>query len=213
MQLSDDLEREMMNERGPNEFPAGVLKNGDRVEVVPGELMGADFPIYHMVIRRGNKTIRKALKTLFDDVEKRFDDINKFFDDAEKDESGKIDEVGVGLAIGRWEALNWVLGEEWDRSLVDVVSVSSSRDQEAIRQAYMEFWDKVWYNRSRYRIWQEKIRAGSKKDLGYHGRLKREKLYGKKNLSWGDFEWGILQGRLSGLSWVGGTDWQESLDT
>lgn len=97
-----------------------------------------------------------------------------------------------------------------------------------ILQAEDEFVTKVWYNR--HQIRQEKIDEGTIKiieDIDFKPETaqdtitksiwngakksarKAEKRFGKKNLSWDDFEWGMLNGKLSALRWMLGEEWDE----
>lgn len=92
-----------------------------------------------------------------------------------------------------------------------------SRTEEEIVEAIDEFFDKVWYDR--HQGLKYNIDNGLEKvdpDI-WKGALKAakrvERKYGKRNLGpWSDFEWGMINGKLSALRWVLGDDW-DMLDT
>ena len=96
-----------------------------------------------------------------------------------------------------------------------------------------ELIDKVWYNRHwnrRIAIEEGRTQIVEKETFPvkdhatrpiqrdiWEGALKAakkvEKKYGVKNLGpWDDFEWGMLNGKLSALRWVLGDEW-DMLDT
>ena len=133
--------------------------------------------------------------------------------------------------INLTEALYRFHPEFVNESMIEEEWIEEPRKLTDIIQMIGELIDKVWYNR--HMNWLYKIKLGEHKIVEnsstgkyepnttphyiYEGARKSakkvEKQYGIKNLGpWDDFEWGMLNGKLSALRWVLGDEW-DSLDT
>jgi hypothetical protein len=87
-----------------------------------------------------------------------------------------------------------------------------------ILEAEQEYFDKIWYVRKL--ILEEKIEAGEHEPLSpdladrMHAAMRAvEERYGRENVGpWDDWGWGFVNGKLSALRWVLGSEWDD-LDT
>lgn len=91
------------------------------------------------------------------------------------------------------------------------------RELEEIMQWSEEFYEKIWFDRHlswRYSVEKNGELVDSKIWDGANKAAKRViEEYGEENLGpYSDFEWGMLNGKLSALRWVLGMEW-DMLDT
>jgi hypothetical protein len=131
------------------------------------------------------------------------------------------------------EALRRVKPEEFADLVIEHQWIEEPRRLTEILNAIEDLTTKVWYNRHqnlRYKIQTGKTKIVEKETFPakdhsrrpiqrdvWEGALKAaanvETKYGLKNLGpWDDFEWGMLNGKLSALRWTLGDEW-DMLDT
>jgi hypothetical protein len=131
------------------------------------------------------------------------------------------------------EALRRVQPEHFADLMIEHQWIEEPRRLTEILNAIDELTTKVWYNR--HQVTRQNIQRGKTKIVEketfpvkdhsrrpiqrdiWEGALKSaakvEKKYGLNNLGpWDDFEWGMLNGKLSALRWSLGEDW-DMLDT
>jgi uncharacterized protein with von Willebrand factor type A (vWA) domain len=109
--------------------------------------------------------------------------------------------------------------QEFKEELLSQITrgLETPRSESEILAAVDELFDKVWYNRH----WNLRIEIEQGKEAvdpkvwktALAAARKIEKRYGKRALGpWNDFEWGMINGKLSALRWVLGDEW-DFLDT
>lgn len=118
--------------------------------------------------------------------------------------------------IKHWERPYLVRMIRRKADLLAKYPIQGPRSQKEILEAEKEFFDKVWYIRSL--ILEQREREGNGGQLSVsrtaeEARKRIKQQYGAENVGpWDDFEWGMVNGKLSALRWVLGAEW-DFLDT
>ena len=122
-------------------------------------------------------------------------------------------------ADGLDSALLDAFGDEYQELLDESDFREQPRRLDEIVDAESELFDRIWYNRSlshEYRLEDAGDEAERQRhaDIAGPGRRRVEERFGgQDNLGpYDDFEWGMLNGKLSALRWVLGSEW-DFLDT
>ena len=183
-----------------------------------------DVQIYHLerIASLLNTPSCYGIRMEFLDIEMSKEEQLSFFADNEQRLSrieSTLDQVAISLAgykvISEPVALK-SQSDIADDTLDDEYEIAH-RSMEEVADVAEEFVEKIWFDRHlslRYRIEQgietvaPQIWAGALKSA--------ERVihkYGEENLGpYSDFEWGMLNGKLSALRWVLGEEW-DMLDT
>lgn len=120
-----------------------------------------------------------------------------------------------GLGV---EGLNAILASHFGEAFHDLVEESDFREEprrlDEIQNAEQEFFDHIWYQRSLAHEWtfedsRDQVGLADLRRVAGPGRRRVEEAYGgPQNLGpYDDFEWGKLNGKLSAVRWVLGSEW------
>lgn len=101
---------------------------------------------------------------------------------------------------------------EFDELLEEFDFREEPRNYDEIREAEEELFDRIWYDRSlSHETDVDDVDALLR--IAGPGRARVEAKYGVESLGpYSDFDWGMLNGKLSALRWVLGAEW-DFLDT
>lgn len=131
-----------------------------------------------------------------------------------------VDGSSYGLGV---EGLDAILAGRFGEEFQELVDESDFKDEprrlDEIQEAEQEFFDRIWYQRSMTHEWKCE-NSGGREGLenlrlvaGSARRRVEEKFGGAEKLGpYDDFEWGMLNGKLSALRWILGSEW-DFLDT
>jgi hypothetical protein len=105
------------------------------------------------------------------------------------------------------------LADKMENNLYELRDNGYKRDVDEICVELNTMVDKLWYNRHKcleYSVKNEgKVVCPEIWQTALAEAQKVEQKYGIDNLQFDDFEWGMLNGKISALRWVLGSEWDD----
>lgn len=189
-------------------------------EIVPQ----IDVQIYHLerIASLLNTPSCYGIRMEFLDIEMSKEEQLSFFADNEQRLANietTLEQVAVSLA--GYKAISEPIAlrpqNDIDNEVIDYEYEISPRSMEEIADVAEEFVEKIWFDRHlslRYKVEQGTENVDSQIWAGaLESAEKVIQKYGEESLGpYSDFEWGMLNGKLSALRWVLGEEW-DMLDT
>jgi hypothetical protein len=163
--------------------------------------------------REKRKFVREARDFWYEICAERYASDKSILDRIAQQTKGIVSKQDLETAVERILGFN----EVRERALSEDPAGPDRRSDIEILEALEELFDKIWYNRHKGLMYDvENGRAKIDPEilvLAKRAAKRVEKKWGKKNLDpWDDFEWGMLNGKMSALRWVLGDEW-DFLDT
>jgi len=169
--------------------------------------------IFHLerIVGILNSPVNYGVRLEFLDIEITIEEQLAFFAERDKKYQQITNTLEKLEKVMKKDKNSQVINDNDDEELYEV------RTDEVISEAIEELFYKVWYER--HLVLKYKVENGLEtvSPEVWEGALKsankvREK-YGEENLGpYDDFEWGMLNGKLSALRWIFGDEW-DMLDT
>jgi hypothetical protein len=113
--------------------------------------------------------------------------------------------------------VEWLPDQEDETGTAPPYPMILRRSDASIIAIHKECWDRVWY--VRHKVSMQEVAEGKKTldpeilKRALKGAHRIEQTYGVDTLYLDDWEYGCVSGKLSALTWVLGTDWEDTLST
>lgn len=198
-----------------------IEESKDLMEIVCRRALSKQAPFH----KNKNSVADAILMELFRITANKYSDMISFFitynknDFSDPEDDRKIhgdyisyfDNNKIKYEINLLNVINEIDDDLIDYHIFENEGMNETRSLMEIIEIMQELEDKIWYNR--HQVFKEKIDLGLEsvdKDIWIGAKksaTKIRKKYKNNVGPWDDFEWGMLNGKLSALRWILGDEW------